>query len=64
MVETASGYAAGQLEEMKTFQEGIDDMAKVVQNDSRLADHMEGHANSLKMCVEEMSEKMSEFQIK
>lgn len=63
MVEDINRVSEIQLNEIKGFEKSIQDMANIIQNDSGIAVHLEGHSESLKMCVDEMSGKMEEFKV-
>lgn len=64
MVKTASEVSGSQLIAMQNCEEGIADMAKLVQKYSNMAEQLEEKARTMELSVEEICVEMQQFRIK
>lgn len=64
MVQTVAEVSDIQLTEMQNFEDGITDMANIVQNDSGMAGNLEKQVINLKSSEEKIYSIMQEYQIK
>lgn len=62
-VQETAEVSGAQLLEMKNFENGVVDMAKVVQNDSDLAGNLERQAKDMEESLEYISRRMREFRL-
>lgn len=61
MVQDTAEVSGAQLIEMQNFEDGISDMANIVQKDSDMAKNLEEQAENMKVSVEEICMVMDEF---
>lgn len=64
MVKTASEVSGSQLIAMQNCEEGIADMAKLVQKYSNMAEQLEEKARTMELSVEEICVEMQQFKLK
>lgn len=64
MVKTASEVSGSQLIAMQNCEEGIADMAKLVQQYSNMAEQLEEKARTMELSVEEICVEMQQFKLK
>lgn len=63
MVQETSDVCGAQLIEMQNFEDGVVEMAKIVQNDSDLAGSLEDRTRDMDDAMEKMRERMQEFRL-
>ena len=63
MAEETAKVSEAQLLEMQNFEEGVVDMAKIVQKDSELAGSLESEAGNMEASVDSITARMKEFRL-
>lgn len=64
MVQETSEVSNAQLQAMENFESAIEDMAKIVQNDSNLANGLERQAEDMELSVDMIFSKVQEFKMR
>lgn len=64
MVQDTARVSEAQLQEMQNFEDGVVEMAKIVQKDSDLAGNLEREAIDMEAAVKQIGERMMEFKLR